>query len=244
MGGKTGKIYMKELKRSKDFDRMMVEAVQGGFTFFAWTSVGGVVEKCGMKIKAFRKDYNEIELELCTGEEEKLARVVSGNRILNFYVPEISVSFSSELKTVTAEKKVKLFIPSDYSFYDRRKHERIQPTKTCYVTFEHNKQMIRKPIYDFSIGGIAFILPKSDKLVISKGKQFTTFILEIAFKKIKVKAECVNSFTIDPFKHENLPYGGYKVAFRFTEIAKEDRAFFMDFLTTEMLAQQTQKKAN
>lgn len=235
---------MKDTKRSKDFDRLMVEAVQGGYSFFAWNSVGGVVEKCGLKIKAYRKDYNEIELEMIPGEEEKLGKVVSGNRILNIYVPEISVSFSSELKTITADKKVKLYIPSDYSFYERRKHERVQPAKTCYVSFELNKQMVRKPVYDFSLGGIAFILPKSDKLIVSKGKTFETFIIEIAFKKIKVKAVCVNSFTIDRFKHENLPYGGYKVAFRFTEISAEDRKFLMDFVTTEMLAQQVKKKAN
>lgn len=235
---------MKEIKKSKDFDRMMVEAVQGGYSFFAWNSVGGVVEKCEFRIKAFRRDYNEIELELVPGEEEKLGKVVSGNRILNIYVPEVSVSFSSELKTVSAEKKVKLYIPSDFSFYERRKHERIQPAKTCFVSFEHNKQMIRKAVFDFSMGGIAFILPKSDKIIISKGKQFTTFIIEVQLKKIKVKAECVNSFTINPFKHENLPYGGYKVAFRFTEITPEDRKFLMEFITTEKLMQQTQKKAN
>lgn len=235
---------MKDLKRSKDFDRLMVEAVQGGYSFFAWNSVGGVVEKCGLKIKAYRKDYNEIELEMIHGEEEKLGKVVSGNRILNIYVPEISVSFSSELKTVTSDKKVKLYIPGDFSFYERRKHERVQPAKTCYVSFELNKHMVRKPIYDFSIGGIAFILPKSDKMIVSKGKAFDTFVIEIAFKKIKVKAVCVNSFTIDRFKHENLPYGGYKVAFRFTEISPEDRKFLMDFVTTEMIAQQVKKKAN
>lgn len=235
---------MKDLKRSKDFDRLMVEAVQGGYSFFAWNSVGGVVEKCGLKIKAYRKDYNEIELEMIPGEEEKLGKVISGNRILNIYVPEISVSFSSELKTVSADKKVKLYIPSDFSFYERRKHERVQPAKTCYVSFELNKQMVRKPIYDFSLGGIAFILPKSDKMIVSKGKTFDTFVIEIAFKKIKVKAVCVNSFTIDRFKHENLPYGGYKVAFRFTEISPEDRKFLMDFVTTEMIAQQVKKKAN
>jgi len=235
---------MKDTKRSKDFERLMVEAVQGGYAFFAWNSVAGVVEKCGLKIKAYRKDYNEIELELAPGEEEKLGKVVSGNRILNIYVPEISVSFSSELKTITSDKKVKLYIPSDFTFYERRKHERVQPAKTCYVSFELNKHMVKKAVYDFSLGGLAFILPKSDKMIISKGKEFDTFVLEIALRKIKVKAVCVNSFTIDRFKHENLPYGGYKVAFRFTEISQEDRKFLMEFITTEMLVQQAQKKAN
>lgn len=242
MGG-TGK-YMKEQKRSKDFDRMIVEAVQENLSFFAWQSIGGTIEKCELKIKAYRKDYNEIELELCGGQEDKLAKVISGNRILNIYVPELSVSFSSELKSVGVDKKVKIYPPADYSFYERRKHERVQPAKSCYVTFEHNKQMIKKTIYDFSMGGIAVVLPKSDKVIITKGKIFTVFTLDIGLKKIKVKAECVNSFSIDRFKFDNLPYGGFKLAFRFTEISKEDKAFLAEFVTHEMLMQQVQKKAN
>lgn len=235
---------MNEQKRSKDFDRMIIEAVQENVSFFAWQSIGGTIEKCKLKIKAYRKDYNEIELELCAGQEEKLAKVISGNRILNVYVPELSVSFSSELKSVSADKKIKLYPPSEYSFYERRKHERVQPSKTCFVSFEHNKQNIRKSIYDFSLGGIAIILPKSDKVVISKGKTYAVFTLDIGLRKMKVKAECVNSFNIDRFKFDNLPYGGFKIAFRFTDISKEDKAFLAEFVTHEMLMQQVQKKAN
>jgi hypothetical protein len=80
--------------------------------------------------------------------------------------------------------------------------------------------------------------------MVSKGKTFDSFILDIASKKIKVKAECVDSFTIDRFKLENLPYGGFKVAFRFTEISVDDKKFLMEFVTNEMLMGQVQKKAN
>ncbi|MFA6237291.1 MAG: PilZ domain-containing protein [Bacteriovorax sp.] len=236
---------MKEQKRSKDFDRMIVEAVQDNYSFFAWQSIGGNVEKCELKVKAYRKDYNEIELELCPGQEDSLAKVISGNRILNIYVPELSVSFSAELKSVTVDKKVKLYPPSDYSFYERRKHERVKPAKTCFASFELNGKMInKKAIYDFSLGGIAIILPKSDKITIAKGTKFTVFTLEIGLKKIKVKAECVNSFIIDRFKYDNLPYGGFKLAFRFSEISKEDKDFLAAFVTHELLLQQVKKKAN
>lgn len=235
---------MKEQKRSKDFDRMIVEAVRENYSFFAWQSIGGVIEQCELKVKAYRKDYNEIELEVGVGQEDKLSKVISGTRIINIYVPELSVSFSSELKAITADKKVKLYPPSDYSFHERRKHERVQPAQTCYVSFEHNKMMIKKSIYDFSLGGIAVMLPKSDKVVIAEGKAYPLFILEVGTRKIKVKAECVNSVTIDRFKLDNLPYGGFKLAFRFTEISKEDKDFLAEFITREILMQQVQKKAN
>lgn len=235
---------MNEQKRSRDFDRMIVEAVQGNFSFFAWQSIGGNVEKCELKIKAYRKDYNEIELEVKNDQEDALAKVISGNRILNVYVPELSVTFSAELKSVSTDKKVKIYPPKEFSFYERRKHERLNPTKTCYVSFEHNRAMLKKSIFDISLGGIAIILSKSDKIIIPKDKTFPQLILEVGLRKIKVKAECVNSFNIDRFKLDNLPYGGYKIAFRFTEMSKEDREFLTEFVTHQSLIQNHLKKAN
>ena len=235
---------MKLQKRSKDFDRMIVEAIKENLSFFAWQSIAGVVEKCELKVKAYRKDYNEIVLELCSGQEEKIGRLFSGSRILNVYVPELSVSFTSELKSVTEDKKVKLYPPSDYAFFERRKHKRIRPSKACHVSFIHEKIIIKKIIYDFSLGGIAIVVPKSAKMIITKGKIFDVFVLDFGIRKIKVKAECVNSVTIDRFKIDDLPYGGFKLAFRFIEIAKEDKAFITDFVTNEIIMDQIQKKAN
>ena len=235
---------MKEVTRSKDIERMMVEAVQGNFSFFAWQSIAGNIEKCELKIKAYRKDYNEIELELRNSSEDSLARVISGNRVLNVYVPELSVTFTAELKAVTADKKVKIYPPKEFTFFERRKHERLNPMKTCYINFEHNRSMIKKSIYDLSIGGLAIILSKSDKIVIPKGKEFPFIIVELGVRKIKVKAECVNSFTLDRYKVDNLPYGGFKIAFRFVDMAPEDREFLTEFVTHQLLMQNHLKKAN
>lgn len=235
---------MKEQKRGKDFDRMIIEAVQSNYSFFAWQSLGGVVEKCELKIKAFRNDYNEIELEAKSTEEVALAKVISGNRLLNIYVPELSISFSTELKNVTANK-VKIYPPKEYSFYERRKHERIQPTKTCYVSFEIAKMMMKKSVFDISLGGFAIILPKSDKIVVTRGKEFPVMTLDVYGRRITVKAECVAAITIDRFKLDSLPYGGYKIAFRFTQISKEDKDYLIEFVTTQsQLIQQQIKKAN
>ncbi|MBC7429696.1 MAG: PilZ domain-containing protein [Bacteriovorax sp.] len=234
---------MKEQKTGKDFDRMIVEAVQGNFSFYAWHSFGGVVEKCELKVKAYRKDYGEIELDVKPEHHESLAKVISGNRVLNIYVPELSVSFTAELKSVNTEKKVKIYVPKEYSFYERRKHERLQPLKTCYMSFEVNKLVFKKSIFDISLGGIAIILPKTDKMIIAQGKEFPVLVLDVYGRKMKVKAECINSVNIDRFKLDSLPYGGYKIAFRFTAISKEDKDYLVEFVTHQILLQQI-KKAN
>ena len=235
---------MKLQKRSKDFDKMIVEAIKEGFSFFAWQSVGGNIEKCEMKVKAYRKDANEIELWICSGQENKMDLIFTGSRIVNIYVPELSVSFSSEIKSITEVKKLKLYPPLEYSFFERRKHKRIRPIKPCMVSFVLNRVIIRKPVYDFSLGGIAIILPNSAKMIIQKGKVFEVFILDFGNHRIQIKAECVNSVTIDRYKVDDLPYGGFKLAFRFTEISIKDRAFITDFVTNEILMEQLHKEAN
>ena len=235
---------MKEQKRTKDFDRMLVEAVQGNFSFFAWQSIGGVVEKCELKVKAYRKDYNEIELEFKPENKAALSKVISGMRMLNLYIPELSVSFTSPLKCVTVDNKVKICPPEDYSFHERRKHDRLQPLKTCFVSFDLNKVMIRKSIFDISIGGMAIILPKSDRIAVSKGKQFAGMVLDIAGRKLKVNAECVNAMVIDRFRLDSLPYGGYKIAFRFTGMSKEDKDFLTEYVVHETLTSGQIKKAD
>lgn len=234
---------MKEQKTGREFDKMLVEAVQDKISFFAWQSIGGVVEKCEFKIVAYRKDYSEIELVAKEDNENAISKIISGNRMLNIYVPELSVSFTAGLKTITVDKKIRIHLPTDYSFYERRKHERVQPLKTCYASFELNRNLYKKSMFDLSIGGLAIILPKSDKVVITKGKEFPLVILDIMGRKIKVKAECVAAITIDRYKLDSLPYGGYKIAFRFTEIAAEDREFLVEFVTHQILLQHV-KKAN
>jgi c-di-GMP-binding flagellar brake protein YcgR len=111
------------------------------------------------------------------------------------------------------------------------------------VSVEFNKAVMKKSIFDISLGGIAIILPKSDKVVVSRGKEFPLMVLELDGRKIKVKAECTNSVTIDRFKLDSLPYGGYKIAFRFTELSKEDKEYLVEFVTHQILQQQV-KKAN
>jgi hypothetical protein len=235
---------MKEQKRGREFERMLVEAVQEKISFFAWQSMGGVVDKCEFKIVAFRKDYGEIELVTKNENDPALQKVINGNRMLNIYVPELSVSFSSGLKTITVDKKIRIHLPTDYSFYERRKHERVVPLKTCYASFELNRNLFKKSVFDLSLGGFAIILPKSDKVVIAKGKNFPIITLEILGRKLKVRAECVDAITIDRYKLDSLPYGGYKIAFRFLDISLEDREYLVEYVTHQILLQQSMKKAN
>jgi c-di-GMP-binding flagellar brake protein YcgR len=147
------------------------------------------------------------------------------------------------LKSVTTEKKVKIYIPSDFSFYERRKHERLIPTKNIYLSFELNKSLFKKTIFDISLGGFAIILPKTDKINIVKGKEFPLVILDLIDRKLKLKVECTGCVSIDRYKNENLPYGGFKIAFRIINITKEDKEYLTEYVIHQLIIQKGIKKA-
>lgn len=226
----------------KNVDRILVEVTQNNWSVFAWKSVNGVVNKCELKIKAFRKEYNEIEFEVVNKENESISDVVTGLREVNFYVPESSVSFTAVFKKTIDEFKFKVTVPTMCEYFERRKHERVK-SNNSFVIFEVNKMSYKKPMYDVSLGGFAFIIPRADKIVVKKGTVVEKCILEINNKKIPIKAECVAAVVIDRFKFDYLPYGGVKIAFRFTAISKEDKIFLAEYITTQSILNKRLKGA-
>ena len=231
------------MRTSRDIEKILMEVTQEGFSVFAWSSLNGVIEKCEMKIKAVRKEYAEVELEIIASETKNVSDVVSGNRELNFYIPESSISFQGKLKKTIDNKKLKIVIPEECEFFERRKHERVSLNKS-FASFEINKMMVKKPLHDISIGGFAIVIPKTDRLPIKKGLVIENCLLEFEMFKMKIKVECVLAITFDRFKLENLPYGGHKLSFRFLEISKKDREVLVEAVTCAALANKKLKGAS
>lgn len=221
---------MKEITRDRNFEKMIVEMVQNQSSAVAWHSVNGVVTKVELLAKAFRKDYAEIEFVVKSGSGEDLQKVVGGNRILNLYIPTASISFSAPIKGISEDFRIKVTLPESYQFYERRENERVQPTKSMYATFEFQKVVYKKALFDISVGGFSIIVPRNDRLSLHKGTVLPVMTIEISGKKIKIKAECVNSFSVDRYKLDNLPYGGQKIAFKFLAMAPEDQTFINELV--------------
>jgi hypothetical protein len=220
-------------RKENNIDKVLIEIIKDASSVFAWKSVDGVIKKTEFKIKAFRKDYNEIELWK-VGAGATFSEILNSNREMNFYVPDCSVSFTANLKIVLDDQKIKLIPPLEVSYYERRKHERVEFEKS-FALLELNKVQYKKSIFDISLGGFALLLPKMERFPIKKGAEISNCFIEINSRKIKLKLECVSTATIDRFRHEHLPYGGYKIAFRFTDISKEDKAFLADLITMKII---------
>lgn len=231
-----------EKKIGQSIEKIMIEVVQNAHSVFAWKSLNGEIEKCELKVKAYRKEYNEIELEIVPSETKKIADIVNGKKEINVYIPESSVSFIGNVKKTLDDKKLKILIPLEFEFFERRKHERVQPKKG-FFTFEINKMSIKKPVFDLSMGGFAIILPRTEKISLKKGMILESSFIEINSRKIKVQLECVSSISIDRYKLDSLPYGGHKLAFRFLSISKEDRDYIAEVVTIEAIMNKQLKGA-
>lgn len=231
-----------ETKIGKSIDKIMIEAVTENFSAFAWKSLNGVIEKCEVKIKAFRTEFAEIEMEILATEAKSISDLVDGKKEINFYIPESSVSFTVSLKKILDSKKFKIYIPKEFEFFERRKHERVQPKK-AFCMMELNKITSKKQVHDLSLGGFALILPRNEKISVKKGTAFNECVIEVNGRKIKTKVECVTSITIDRYKLESLPYGGHKISFRFTAMSKEDREYLAEVITIESILNKQLKGA-
>jgi c-di-GMP-binding flagellar brake protein YcgR len=231
-----------EKKVGNNLDKIMVDTIQKSHSVYAWKSVNGVIEKCELKVKAFRKGYGEIELEVTEREVQNIANVISGDRELNFYIPEESVSFKCSLIKMLEGKKFKVTVPETFEFFERRKHERVQPKK-CFLTFIFNKVSYKKPVFDISMGGVAIVLPKAEKMMLKKGFQADICFIEFGEIKMKVKLECVATVSIDRFKLDSLPYGANKIAFRFTSMSLEGRDTLSELILMESIRNKQLKGA-
>lgn len=237
---------MKEQKRDKDFDKRIIECIQKNYSFYAWQSLNGVIEKVEMKGKAFRAEYGEIELEVREGSSNQIKNIVSGSRKLSIYVQEIAMSFQAPLKSVVENGKVKINLPEDYIIHERRKHERLKLLKKCFVMFEIKSQVYKKAVYDVSNGGFAIILPRTERLIFPKDLAIISVELEFEGikEKIKSKVICTSAFSFDRFKYKNLPYGGYKMAFCFKELEMSKKLILQEFILSELIFQSDCKQAN
>lgn len=235
---------MKIEKSGKNFDKKIVEAIQQDFIIFGWNSFDGAITKCELKIKAYRKDYNEIELLVRKGSAQSLVDLINGEKKINIYIPELSLSFVANIKSLSENSSLKLDIPEEYSFFERRRYERVQPTRSVFTQLNLNRLQTRIAVHDISVGGLSIILPKSNKVYLNKNDVFENVNLYINERKLSATIECVSAQLLDRFKSEALPYGGYKIAFRFIHLSESDKEFLIEYVTHEVLLASKLKKAN
>ena len=82
----------------------------------------------------------------------------------------------------------------------------------------------------------------ADRLMVQKGKKIDNATMEIGQKKIPVQLECTDAVKLDRFKHENFPYGGVKLSFRFIAMTEEDKSFITTYIANAAISNFSMQK--
>ena len=234
---------MKVEKVNRDFDKKIVEAITQKFQVVAWNSINSVIYKTQLTLKAYRKDYGELEFNIPEERAEEFSKLLEGGDKFRVYLPDLSIAFSLVIKQYSSEKAVKTFLPENFTFHERRNHERVKPDHLCYAYINFKNGTPRVNIFDVSLGGFSVVYPKSLKVDIKEEHLYSNISLDIYGHKITGKFQCVNTVSLDPHKVEALPYGGFKVAFQFVEIAQRDLDYLREFISNKIIQSANFKKA-
>ncbi len=229
-------------KRSRDIVKNLIEAVQNNYSVYAWSSIDGVVSKYELKTKAVRKSLEEVDFEIVPSEDVSIEKVIPADKVVKFYVPDSSLSFEARLKNILGTQRFQTYLPFEFKFYERRKHERVSPKESCTIIFEHKRQVFKKTILDLSLGGVAILIPKTEKAILGEKLDSVHCLIELGTKRIKAKIDFCSSAIIDRFQMEQCPYGGYKISFRFSSMEEKDKEILNKFIATEVIVQKISKK--
>lgn len=234
---------MKIEKVNRDFDKKIIEAITKKFPVVAWNSNNSVIHKTQLTLKAYRKDYGELEFNIPEEKQEEFVKLLDGGDKFRVYLPDLSIAFSLVVKQYSDIKVVKTFIPDNFTFHERRNFERVTPDRLCYAYINFKNAKPRVNIFDVSLGGFSVVYPKSLKVDIKEEQIYDNISIDIYGHKIVGKFQCVNTVSLDPHKVESLPYGGFKVAFKFVEISQRDLDYLRDFISTKIIQSSDFKKA-
>ena len=234
---------MKVEKVNRDFDKKIVEAITQKFQVVAWNSINSVIYKTQLTLKAYRKDYGELEFNIPEERAEEFSKLLEGGDKFRVYLPDLSIAFSLVIKQYPSEKTVKTFLPDNFTFHERRNYERVKPDRLCYAYINFKNATPRVNIFDVSLGGFSVVYPKSLKVDIKEEHLYSNISLDIYGHKITGKFQCVNTVSLDPHKVEALPYGGFKVAFQFVEISQRDLDYLREFISNKIIQSANFKKA-
>lgn len=232
---------MKKNKYDRQFEKRIIEAIQKNYLCYIWNTIDKVIYKVPLQIKTLRKDYNEIEFDVSEEHNNDLKNILSGSGQVKIFIPDLSIAFASELKRLD-NKKIKIGIPEEYTFHERRKHIRVKPEQACFANVNYSGFTPKMSIYDISLGGFSIIYPKSNRVSVEPNTDYQ-IIIDVYGHKISSKAKCVGGFVLESNKVEDLPYGGYKVAFEFVGLNERDKKYLMDIITTLAIKQNPLQKA-
>lgn len=205
-----------------------------------WRIIAGKKVTAELFIRVIRKFRNEFVVRGMTEKQKNtLNNLVASSGVLNFYLAEDMVLFQSEVKHVDPNGDFVFSIPQMVAQIDRRKHMRLflsNEVKANVVFFKENhghkvmKQQFNKECFDLSAGGLSFFISRAE----SKFFELNDIIekIEVHFENtmVRLKADVVNIFDVEPDERNQLHYRAKKVCLRYREADERSVKKINDFV--------------
>ncbi len=227
MGGLAKKEKeMTELE--KRFQKSLIQKDR----LIAWYSFNGQLLRCNLNFKQKNTRKNEIVLQVEPNEIYIMDLMISGNDIINFYIPSKSIHFKAILKNYTESGQLSISMPYEVKEEERRRDIRVEPDIDIKISFMYNGNWYTRKTFDVSAGGFSIVFGEQEKIKVEKEQDIGIIKIDLLDRSIIAKAQVATIMKLRPFLLENCPYGGQRISFMFTEIEPRDRAFIAAYINT------------
>lgn len=205
-----------------------------------WRIIAGKKVTSELYIRVIRKFRNEFVVRGMTEKQKNtLNNFVASSGVLNFYLAEDMVLFQSEVKHIDPNGDFVFSIPQMIAQIDRRKHMRLflsDEVRAKVVFFKENhghrvmRQQFNKDCFDLSAGGLSFFISRAESKFFDLNDSVEDIELYFDNTSVKLKADIVNIFDVEPDERNQLHYKAKKVCLRYRELNERTYKKINDFV--------------
>lgn len=177
----------------------------------AWYAFNGHLLQAELRLKTIRKDRNDLVLVPQWDSLDYLQQLISGQGRINFYVPDESLVFISELKLLDEQGILTVGMPEKYFLHDRRRDQRIDLLPSLSISFEGIS--LAKRCLDISSGGFSLVISQQERRLFKLSEYQVT--LTNGELSLQLEANLSNELKLRPYMLDKCPYGGFRLAFSF-----------------------------
>ena len=183
---------------------------------YVWNCHNDSITKAEVVLENYNKIKKYIICKPTEGSAYYLADMVTGMGKLNFYIPDKSIYFISELKMLKDELVISW--PEKLYLNDRREIERTNDfTSQVEIEFEYDKKRFKRNCFDIGPGGLSFILSTTETYNFKKEDVIPFINLRIDRDKIEISGKIQSIDKIDPKVNKKYAYKATRISLRFIE---------------------------
>ena len=198
------------------FEDILLKIKKSETKLYVWNCQDDSITKAEVVLESYNKAKKYLTCKPIEGSAYYLAEMITGIGKLNFYIPDKSIYFISELKTLKDELVISW--PEKLYLNDRRETPRTEEfSSVVKVEFEVDKQRYKKSCFDLGIGGFSFVLPATEKFSFKKGDVIPFINLYIGKEKNEISGKIQSIDIVDPKINQKYNYKVTRVSLRFIE---------------------------